>query len=41
MDLQDHLEAQWPQMYEFEIHRTGLLATYPQGQRQPCYVGSM
>ena len=37
--LLDHYEEQWHPLYEFEIHRGGICATYPKGMRQACYVG--
>jgi hypothetical protein len=38
VELQAHYEEQWGTHYEYEIHRTGIAATYPKGTRQPCFV---
>ena len=39
IDLVHYYEGEWGNLYEYEIHRGGYFATYPEGTRKPCFVG--
>lgn len=39
VQLKEVYEEEWGSHYIYEIHKAGRFGTFPEGRRQPCFVG--